>query len=153
AKRPTKPEMLKALQSLWRRKSTLRWDLINTAKDLPSGNTFIRHFGSLSAAYNLIGFPHRDCSFLSARRITKGFPEKLCEEICSRIRAVGATAARGSGPGSLMINGNLSAEVMVIFGRTWPDGQTRWPLSINRRRRVDILILTRLDLAKHSILD
>src|SRR5262249_1930039 len=153
AKRRTKPEMLKALQRLWRRKGALDADLIDAAKDMPSSTTFTRRFGSLSAAYDLIGFRHRDSSFLAARRTTKGILEKLCEEICFRIRAVGATAARGSGPGSLVINGNLSAKVVMTFGRTWPDGQTMWPLSIYPGWKVDIVIIARLDLTQHSILD
>jgi DNA invertase Pin-like site-specific DNA recombinase len=153
ANRRTKPEMLKALQNLWKRKGTLSYRIVDAANGVPSSTSFIRRFGSLSAAYGLIGFPHRDCSYAAARRSAKGILEKLCEEICYRIRAVGATAARGSGLGSLVINGNLSAKVVMTFGHTSPEGQTIWRLPIHLGPRVDILIIARLDLAQQSILD
>src|SRR5262249_23294115 len=101
----------------------------------------------------LIGFPHRNYSGLRARRVVKEIREKLCEEICNRVRAVGATAALGSGPGSLVINGNLSAKVVTTIGRTWQLRPTTWPLSIHEGRRVDILIIARLDPARHSTFD
>ncbi len=152
-KHRTKTEMLTALQNLWKREGTLNSRLIDTARDVPDSRTFFRHFGSLSAAYDLIGFPHRDNSVYVVKRMAKGIREKLCEEICDRIRAVGATAARGSEPGSLVVNGNLSAKVMLAFVYTRGLRQGMWPLSIHQRRRVDILIIARLDASQHSICD
>jgi DNA invertase Pin-like site-specific DNA recombinase len=149
----TKPEMLKALQNLWKREGTLNCRLIDAARDVPDSRTFFRHFGTISAAYDLIGFPHRDSSVYATKRMTKGIREKLCEEICDRIRAVGATAARGSEPGSLVINGNLSTKVVLTCVCTCGKRQNMWPLSIHQRRRVDILIIVRLDPAQLSILD
>jgi DNA invertase Pin-like site-specific DNA recombinase len=149
----TKAEMLEALHNLWKREGTLCCRIIDAAIDVPNRKTLTKHFGSLSAAYELIGFDHGDTHFSDAKRRTKGILEKLCEEICDRIRAVGATAARGPEPGSLVINGNLSAKVVRTFLQTRGEHQGKWALSIFLRRRHDILIIARLDAAQHSILD
>jgi len=152
-RRLTKPEMLLALQNLWKREGTLNCSLINAAKDAPDFRTIKKHFGSLSAAYKLIGFPYQERFSDAAKRITKEILEKLCDEICDRIRAVGATAARRPEPGSLVINGNLSAKVVRTFLHTSGERQGKWLLSIHERRRHDILIIARLDAAQRSILD
>jgi hypothetical protein len=54
--RLTDQEALERLSALWRRKGHLSNDIVTTAKSVPDTSTYIRRFGSLTMAYDLIGF-------------------------------------------------------------------------------------------------
>jgi hypothetical protein len=49
-------EALDRLAALWRRKGHLSHEIIIAAKNVPDTSTYIKRFGSLTAAYKLIGF-------------------------------------------------------------------------------------------------
>lgn len=55
----TDQEMLDALRSAWQKEGHLSQRLIRRVKSMPSCYNYCRHFGSLSAAYRLIGFVPR----------------------------------------------------------------------------------------------
>ena len=154
----TKPlsdsEMLEGLWRLWRRKGTLNSRLINTAKDVPSTTAYSWHFGGLNEAYRRIGFPPaKDYSYVKAMRLRKQMRDSLCVEICDQIRAVGGTAAPGSNPGLILMNGNITAKVTFSTGHVWRNGETIWGLVLGKRPSADILIIARLHPPDRSIFD
>lgn len=146
-------DMLESLKRLWKRKGTLNSTLVNRTKGVPTTWTFTRHFGSLSHAYDLIGYLHRDVTYARVRPIANTARDNLCEEISYRVRAVGGTAERTRAPGVLSINGMLTAQVKVTVGLTWREGHPAWWLPITMLPDVDVLILARMEPREYSILD
>jgi DNA invertase Pin-like site-specific DNA recombinase len=154
----TKPlidsEMLEGLRRLWKQEGTLNSTLINAAKDIPSAVVYTRHFGGINEAYRLIGFPlPKDYSFVNAITLTRQMRKTLCDEICDQIRAVGGSAELRPGPGSMLINGNISAQVTFSTGRLWRTSQSVWTLVLGKRPTADILIIARLHPPYRPILD
>jgi DNA invertase Pin-like site-specific DNA recombinase len=146
-------DMLAKLTRLWNRQGELTSTIINRAKGVPRTATFVKHFGSLSNAYDLIGYPHRDCTYAKVRPTARVTRDKLCEEICYRVRAIGGTAERRTEPGVLLINGAVTAEVKVTVGLVWREGRPVWWLPITMRPAVDVLILARIEPQEYSVLD
>ena len=55
----TEAQMLDQLRALWQQHGRLNQDLIDASTQTPAANTYGKRFGSLEAAYRLIGFPLR----------------------------------------------------------------------------------------------
>jgi hypothetical protein len=55
--RHAKPQLLAALRTLHRRHGRVSAALINACKEMPSAGAYQKHFGTLSAAYDLAGLP------------------------------------------------------------------------------------------------
>lgn len=61
-------EMLRQLRLLLKRKGKLTTDIINAASRVPSASSYIKHFGSLRNAFDLIGYKlPRDCDWIDSR--------------------------------------------------------------------------------------
>ena len=146
-------EMLEALRRLWKRKGTLNSTLINAAKDIPSAVAYHNHFGSINEAYKLIGYPlTKDLSFVHAIRMSRGMRKELCDEICTRVRAIGGSAELMTVPGMLRINQNVV--VKVSLRKCWVrDGRIVWILPLGKQIPADVLIIGRLKPPERSILD
>ena len=90
---------------------------------------------------------------MKAMRLRKQMRDSLCVEICDQIRAVGGTAAPGSNPGLILVNGNITAKVTFSTGHVWRNGETIWGLVLGKRPSADILIIARLRPPDRSIFD
>jgi hypothetical protein len=154
-KRPTNGEMLEILRKLLRRKGTLNSQIIDNAPGVPSTHTYYDHFGGISQAYRLIGFcPKKDCSYTTAGHSFSPLKQELAEDLAARIRSRGGTAKTQSvPPGSLLINDGITARIMCSRPRTWPQGDTVWPLMLRQQRTVDILVVARIDASYSSVFD
>jgi DNA invertase Pin-like site-specific DNA recombinase len=147
-------EMIDALRRLWKRKGKLSERIIHRAKNVPSAVAYQRHFGSLNEAYKLIGYPiPREYSYVHAITMTRKMRDKLCDEICEQIRATGATAERGLGPGILVFNEAVTVQIGFVTGRSRPTPYMKWLLNLKNHLRADILVIARLAPPSQSILD
>jgi DNA invertase Pin-like site-specific DNA recombinase len=146
-------DMLASLKRLWKRKGELTTKIIDRAKGVPRACTFANRFGSLSAAYDLIGYPHRDCTYAKVRPMARATRDKLCEEICCRIGAIGGVIQKERGPGIFTINRSVTIQVNVTVGLTWRAGHPVWWLPLLFNPEVDVLILARIEPEKYSVLD
>lgn len=145
-------EMLEALQRLWKRKGTLNTRLIRGAKGVPSTDTYRQHFGRLSKAYDLIGFPHRDHTQGKHRKVAAAMRDNLSDEICYRIRATGGKAQYDSDHG-ILINGYVTADVHISMALAKRKTAVVWQLPIVWQRKTDLLIVARVEPQGDSILD
>ena len=77
ASRYTDEELLDKLRQIYQDKGRLSSGIINLSPDIPRATTYIRRFGSLSKAYELVGFhPPRDLQNLEInRRLRRLHPE------------------------------------------------------------------------------
>jgi hypothetical protein len=148
-------EMLNALERLWLKAGKLNTTLINADKSMPSAMAYKFHFGSLTAAYKRIDYPFvKQYSFLHPIRLVRKMRDDLCEEICARIRSVGGTAERGSGPGWLLINGNIAVKLTFSTGCSWrAPGRLIWTLVLGKRLSCDVMIIARLCPPRETISD
>jgi DNA invertase Pin-like site-specific DNA recombinase len=147
-------EMLETLRRLLKRRGTLTQDIINNSNNVPSAQAYTHHFGSLNEAYKLIGYSTpREFSYAHVIRMTRRMRDKLCNEICDQIRAMGGTAETKLGPGILVINGNTTVQVTFSTGRARTEPYMEWVLDLKRAIRTDILVIARLCPPSESILD
>ena len=145
-------EMLDALRQLWQRRGRLSEEIINTAKNVPSSVAYQKHFGSLNEAYKLIGYPiPREYSFVRAITIMRRMRDKLCDEVCSRMHAIGATAGRCFGPGIILVNGVITVQITFATGRSRATPDMEWVLYLKRPLRTDILVVALLSPPSQSI--
>src|SRR5579864_2019508 len=145
-------EMLDALRRLWRRRGRLSEQIINTAKNVPSSVAYQKHFGSLNEAYKLIGYPiPREYAFVHAITMMRRMRDTLCDEVCSRIRVIGATAVRCFGPGIILINGAVTVQITFATGRPRATPDIEWVLYLNKPLRTDILVVALLSPPSQSI--
>lgn len=147
-------EMLDTLRRLWRRKGKLSERIIHKAKNVPSAVAYQKHFGSLNEAYKLIGYPiPREYSYVHAITMMRKMRDKLCDDICGQIRALGATAQRRFGPGILVINGAVTVQVTFATGRSRTLPYMQWLLDLKKPLRADILVIALLAPPSQSILE
>ena len=86
-------EMLARLESLSREKGRLSAGIIDEAEDLPSNATYIKHFGSLSKAYELIKYSPK-CKFhpIDSNVALNTHVAKFASDMISAIERKGGTA-------------------------------------------------------------
>jgi len=158
----TKPlldlEMLEALRRLWKRAGRLNSELINAARDVPSVEAYKKHFGSMTEAYKLIGYPlPRQFVYAHTTRMMRRMRDVLCNDICAQIRAVNGTAERIPGPGVILANGNVTLRVKFTIGYVWRgtrrSSQTLWFLPFGKKPTEDILIIARLAATHQMTMD
>jgi DNA invertase Pin-like site-specific DNA recombinase len=154
-KKPVDSEMLEGLRRLWKQKGTLSSSLINAAKNIPSAVAYQKHFGGINEAYKLIGFPIKhNFAFLQAITMARKIREAICEDICSRVRAIGGTAEWILvSPERIVINGNISVKVNVATGHVFWRGFTRWTLLLGKHFIADIQIWARLEPPHREVVD
>lgn len=147
-------EMLEMLRRLLKRRGRLSQDIINNARNMPSAEAYRHHFGSLNETYKLIGYStRRESSYVHVIRMTRQMRNKLCEEICGQIRAMGGTAERKLGSGILLINGAITVQVTFSTGQTRTEPYMEWVLDLKKAIRADILVIARLCPPSESIFD
>jgi len=152
-RRPNDGEMLEGLRRVWKRTGKLSSKIINAARDIPSAVAYTKHFGGISEVYKLIGYPlPRDLSWGHAVRMTRRIRERLCDEICTRVRAIGGSAESMPTAGMVRLNHNVT--VKVALRKCWVrDTRIVWILPLGKRPAADVLIICRLKPPERSILD
>ena len=152
-RRPEDGEMLDGLRRVWIRKGKLSSGIINAAKDIPSAVAYAKHFGGVSEAYKLIGYPlPKDLSWVHAVRLTRRINKTLCDEICEGVRKVGGTAELMPTFGMILLNGNVT--VKVALRKCWVREEgIVWVLPLGKRPLADVLVVGRLKPPERSIMD
>jgi DNA invertase Pin-like site-specific DNA recombinase len=148
-------EMIYALRRLWKRKGKLSVELVNAARDVPSVQAYVNHFGSLNEAYKLIGYPlPRDYSYPHSRKMVIEMKGHLCDEICEQVRAFGGIAEhRKDLPGVVVLNKSVTLRVEFSIGLSRHRREMEWSLPQHKLDGVDILIVARLRPPSKSVAD
>jgi len=148
-------ELLEHLQRLYADAGELSGVLIDQAADMPGASTYRTRFGSLTRAYEMIGYR----SDLDQERITLNKRlRKMHPEIIARteaaIAAVGGQVARH--PKTDLLNINDELRVSLVLARCQPmnDGRHRWRIRFDPSRyKADVTLAIRLDHANEAELD
>lgn len=153
-KRYTDAELLDSLRKLWKREGTLNSIKINAARDIPSCESYRRHFGGINEAYKLIGHPlPKEMCSVHAITVLKKITNRLYGEISEEIRMAGGSAERRAESGVLLVNQNITVKVAVSTGMYWHSRHTSWTLLVSKKPAADITIIARLNREDQSVLD
>lgn len=148
-KRPsrlTEEELLESLRVLYRERGYLSGIVINEAKGIPSSQTYIKRFGSLSRAYELIGYSiPRDLRFVEINRRLRRLHREILRETEEKIAALGANVVRNPDSDLLLLNGEITLSVVMSRCRVTTSGNLQWLVRFDASLRPDITIVVRLD--------
>jgi hypothetical protein len=140
---------LDKLAALWREKGDLKAEVIDAARDMPRATTYRRRFGSLTAAYKLIGFPVPSRYDLSSARMH--FRSIICttaRRLVGAIESAGGTATFDETSRKVIVPEAGVVEVVLAQASLEADGrrprwEMRWGGPRVRCRRSDLtLVLT-----------
>ncbi|MFZ4779176.1 MAG: recombinase family protein [Terrimicrobiaceae bacterium] len=147
-------EMLAILREILARHARLSSDIINEYEDAPSSTAYRCRFGSLTAAYQLIGYaPSSDYRFLEINsRLRRLHPETITS-IISQLEAVGAAVTKGSRDDILHLNGEIQVSIILCRNRTSSRGVSRWVIRRDEGPRSDITVAARMCQSNETILD
>jgi DNA invertase Pin-like site-specific DNA recombinase len=146
-------DMLDKLKSLQERHGWLSAVVIDEAEDMPTSTAYAYRFGSLTRAYQLIGYASAyDTRFIEInRRLRKVHAETLEDTIC-KIQALGGTVQRETAHDLLTVNETLS--VSIVICRCYEAmGGSRWTIRLDASLLPDITIAVRMDESNQQPLD
>jgi DNA invertase Pin-like site-specific DNA recombinase len=147
-------EMLEKLLGLVKQHGRISGIIIDEAESVPSSTAFRHRFGSLVAAYRLIGYdPHIDYSFIETnQRLRKRHPE-LVASVVSQVQGLGATAGWDEKTGLLNLNNELRVSIVLCRHTSTPAGSSRWVVRLDAGLKPDITIAVRMDATNEGIRD
>ena len=114
SQRLTDEEMLEKLRGLLKQHGRISGIIIDEAEGLPSSTAFRHRFGSLVAAYRLIGYdPEIDYSFIETnRKLRKQHPE-IVASVVRQVQELGAMATWDEKTELLHLNGELRVSIVL----------------------------------------
>ena len=150
----TEAEMLDKLRDVLKQHGRISGILIDEAEGLPSSAAFRHRFGSLVAAYQLIGYdPQIDYRFIEINRRLRQRHPKQVAEIIEQLRSLGATAVQDKETGLLYINDELYVSVVLCRHQRTPAGSSRWLVRLDEGLKPDLTIAVRMDAANENTRD
>ena len=152
----TSAHMLAGLARLLARKGQLSSDIIDKSRTIRSASTYVRRFGSLLNAYELIGFTpaagRLDASVHSrrAKRLHADVLRNIRELFPEHVRIVSSKKEKRS----IEVDRAFRVSVLLCGKRCRPllSGECPWLLRILPRERLDIALICTLDSTWKKIL-
>lgn len=139
-------EMLNGLSALLRAKGRLSGLLIDEADGMPPSSAYLRRFGSLRRAYELVGYaPDRDYAYVEVNRRLRQLHPEIVTEVIARIGEIGGTVTVDSETDLLRINDEFTASIVVSRCEHTPAGSLRWLIRVDADLRPDITVAVRMD--------
>jgi len=140
-------ELLFHLKRLYAECGTLSGFIINQAPGLPCAITFAQRFGSLSRAYELVGFhSSRDQGFIEVNRRLRQLHPEIVRRTEETIAELGGSVRRDGKTDLLTLNDELVISLVLARCQTLPNGQHRWRIRFDTERfNPDITVAVRLD--------
>lgn len=154
SQRLTDDEMLEKLRGALKQHGRLSGIIIDEAEDLPSSAAFQHRFGSLVAAYRLIGYnPGIDYSFIETnRKLRKRHPE-IVASVVRRVQELGGAATWDEKKELLHVNGELRVSIVLCRHISTPGGFSRWVVRLDAGLKPEITIAVRMDATNEAIRD
>ena len=150
----TDDEMLAKLRDVLKARGKISGILIDESEGLPSSAAFRHRFGSLVAAYRLIGHdPKVDYRFIEINRKLRQQHPELVASVIAQLRALGATAVQDEQTGLLSINDELYVSIVLCRHQSTAAGSSRWLVRLDEGLKPDLTIAVRMDAANERIRD
>ena len=147
-------EMLEKLRGVLKEHGRISGIIIDEAESLPSSTAFRHRFGSLVAAYRLIGYaPGIDYSFIETnRKLRKQHPE-IVASVIRQVQELGATAGWDEKTGLLNLNNELRVSIVLCRHTVTTAGSSRWVVRLDACLKPDVTIAVRMDATNEGIRD
>jgi DNA invertase Pin-like site-specific DNA recombinase len=147
-------EMLEKLKGILHRHGRISGILIDETDDMPSSAAFRHRFGSLVAAYTLIGYsPQIDYGFIETnRRLRRQHPE-IVADVIAQIQAIGGNVVRHEETDLLLVNREFRTSIVLCRHQETMRGSSRWVIRLDESLKPDITIAVRMDTANEGIQD
>jgi DNA invertase Pin-like site-specific DNA recombinase len=147
-------ETLDRLSTLWQKKGHLSHEIIIAAKSVPDTSTYIRRFGSLTAAYKLIGFqPKPRYRWAQTEARIRSVIDLAVADIVSTIEKLGGNASFNHEARLLTVNQELTVSIGSARGVSEGKGQVRWHVRVNRYTKSGLALVIRMDPSNATIQD
>lgn len=147
-------EMLTALAALLREHGGLSAIVIDEAEGLPSSGTYRQRFGSLGRAYRLIGAsPTRDDAYVEINRALRAMYPEIVAKTIADIQRVGGRVEPGEGDGHMMINREISMNLVIARCAASLTGALRWTIRLDPGSRPDLTVAVRMEAGNTQIRD
>jgi hypothetical protein len=145
-------EALAKLAALWRKKGHLSNDIIIAAKAVPDTSTYIKRFGSLTAAYRLIGFrpKPRYCWAETEARI-EGIVDGQVAGILSNIERMGGCGNFHRKARLLTVSEKLAVSIGSARCVSEGAGQMRWHVRIDKTTKSDLALVFKMNRSNETI--
>lgn len=145
ARRFSDEELLTFLNDLLASRGTLSGMIIDEMEEMPSSAAYRHRFGSLTRAYQLIGYvPARDYRFVETNRVLRLMHPQVLEETRAEIERLGGTAMLDPRTDLLTVNGELTISIVLARCMVTPSGSLRWKIRLDCGLRPDITVAVRL---------
>ncbi len=150
----TNEEMLEKLKGILQRHGRISGILIDESEDMPSSAAFRHRFGSLVAAYTLIGYsPQIDYGFIEVNRRLRRQHPTIVAEVIAQIEAIGGRVVRHEETDLLVVNREFRTSIVLCRHQETMRGSSRWVIRLDESLRPDITIAVRMDTANEGIQD
>lgn len=106
---PTDQEMLDGLAKVLKRKGALSAMIINSARSIPNAHRYVCRFGSMKAAYKLVGYELNPAQLASSANLTANRKRRAAEHMVEVLGPEGVIARLKS---LLQQHGRLSMEII-----------------------------------------
>ena len=147
-------EMLAALAALLRERGGLSAVVIDEAEGLPSSGAYRQRFGSLLRAYRLVGASMiRDDAYIEINRALRAMYPDIVAKTIADIQQAGGQVERGDRDGRLLINNEISANIIIARCTSTYSGASRWTVRFDPGSRPDLTVAVRMEPGNTAIRD
>jgi DNA invertase Pin-like site-specific DNA recombinase len=149
--RLTDQEVLDRLSALWKRKGHLSSNIIIAARNVPDASTYIKRFGSLTAAYKLIGFQAKPrYRWLETVAKMRVLIDEAIKEIVSKCENSGHRATFDAKARLLRLGDDFV--ICVGSARCVSEGDLlRWHVRVDRQSKSTLTLIARMDTSNEKI--
>lgn len=147
-------ELLAALRDLLESQGILSGIIIDETEGMPSSSAYRSRFGSLLRAYQLVGFrPRRDYRYIEINRSLRSLHSDIVATVTGALRTTGSAVETNPATDLILINGEITASIVVSRCHTTQAGSYRWRLRFDTGLLPDISIVIRMAANNRDALD
>jgi hypothetical protein len=127
---------------------------IDEAEGIPCGRTYRSRFGSLTRAYQLVGYaPPRDLSYVEINRGLRTLHAHVLAAILDGFRGAGSHIDTEPENPIISVNGEITISIVIVRCLQIRSGSYRWRLCLDAKERPDVTIAVRMDATNQAPLD
>lgn len=146
SRRLSDEEMLEKLRKVFNQHGRISGILIDEMDGLPSSSAFRNRFGSLVAAYKLVGFnPGIDYSFIEENRRLRRLYPQIISDTMDKLNRPGVVVFQDEDSDLIHLNGEISVSIVLCRHLTTSAGASRWLIRLDEGLKPDISIAVRMN--------
>jgi DNA invertase Pin-like site-specific DNA recombinase len=148
-------ELLEHLKRLYQDCGYLSGVVIDQAENMPGAATYAQRFGSLTRAYELVGYYHaRNTDFIEINKRLRELHPEIIQRTTHTIAELGGKVDRDPDTDLLYLNDELAISLVIARCQTSDSGLQRWRIRFDtKRHQPDVTLAIRLDAENLAELD